>query len=153
MQLARIALESHAPAEALTYLNSIPRPPTDALILRMQALFALHRDQEADELLSRVERQSTDAALGTALASVGQYQKATEHFEHALKNNPGDFAIEYNLGLSASHAGHPERAREVLQSALEQQPQNVDLLYDLAAVEAQLNAEEQALRYWRKPHD
>ena len=144
-QLARISLELHVPSEALGYLNHLPNAAPDALMLRMQALFALHRDREASALLPRLEALSSEAALGLALASVGQYQKAIDYFARALIKHPGDFTVEYNLGLSASHAGHPERAREVLQSALQQQPQNVDVLYDLAAVEAQLNAEEQAL--------
>ncbi len=147
-QLARLALEAKRPAEALRYLDgATPNPSPDVTILRMQALYALHRDREADVLLDGLSGSggAENVSLAVALASVGQYGRAESFFSTALEAKPDDLETLHNLGLAAAHAGHNERAREVLQRALERQPQNADLLYDLAAVDVAMNHDEAAL--------
>lgn len=158
VQLARLALERKAPAEALSYLNRVPeaaqnRP--DAVILRMQADYKLGRQREGDAILERISssvsgnpRQSF--ALGVALASAGQYGQAETFFAKTLEAEPANFEALYDLGLAASHAGHNDRARTVLAQALTQQPENVDVLYDLAAVNVALNHNEAALELLAK---
>ncbi len=145
VQLARMALEQRKPTEALKYLARVPDQAAPAFLLRMQAMYELHRDQEAGGWLARAAERSSDTELGVALASVKQYAKATDYFERALQKAPGDFTAKYQLGLAASHAGKLERAGEVLELARQQQPENVDVLFDLAVVETQSGAEEQAL--------
>ena len=154
VQLARIALERKVAAEAIGYLDRVPadvkgRP--DVVVLRMQADYALGRKKEADAILTRLSAGATlegrqSFALGAALASVGQYEKAETFFTQAAEAMPGNFEALYHLGLAASHAGHYERARSALQKALEQQGQNVDVLYDLAAVNAALDQKDAALQ-------
>jgi protein O-GlcNAc transferase len=154
VQLARISLQRKSPAEALEYLDRLPanaRQSTDIALLRMQALYLLHRDREANPLLTQIFRAAQadphlSLSLGAALASAKQYDKAEVFFSRALENAPADFDVLYSLGVAASHAGHNERAREVLQSALNQQPRNVDVLYDLAAVNVALKQKEAALQ-------
>lgn len=150
VQLARIALESKAPAEALRQLDALERQapanqPPDVPVLRMQALFLLHRDAEAEDLLARLSKNRESSVLASALVSVGRFARAEELFSQSLAAKPGDFATLYSLGLAASHAGHNDRAREVLQSALDLQPENPDVLYDLAAVDLALGRDEAAL--------
>ena len=154
VQLARISLEKKLGSEALKYLDQLPpnaRQSTDVGILRMQALYLLHRDKEADALLTQISSAAQSDprlsfSLGVALASAKQYDQAETFFSHTLEAAPSDFDALYNLGLAASHAGHNERAREVLQAALEQQPRNVDVLYDLAAVNVALNRKDAAVQ-------
>lgn len=158
VQLARIALERKAAAEALGYLDRIPpaaqdRP--DAVILRMQADYRVGRQQDGDAILTRLSSATgTDPgqsfALGVALASVGQYEKAETFFSKSLEAVPTHFEALYDLGVAASHAGHNERARSVLEQALAQQPENVDVLYDLAAVNVALDDKEPALQLLAK---
>lgn len=151
VQLARIALERKSAVEAAGYLDRVPadvqeRP--DVVLLRMQAYYALGRTKEADELLARISRGSDgrqDFALGVALASVGQYEKAETFFAQAAEMMPANFEVLRNLGLAASRAKHYERARTALQQALAQQEENVDVLYDLAAVNIALRQREAAL--------
>jgi Flp pilus assembly protein TadD len=153
IQLARISLERRSGSEALSYLDRLPakvQQATDVRILRMQALYVLHRNKEADAVLADIAPSTkTDPrlsfTLGTALASAKQYDKAEAFFSQALDAAPGNFDILHNLGIAASHAGHNERAREVLQAALDQQPQNIDVLYDLAAVNVTLNHKDAAV--------
>jgi tetratricopeptide (TPR) repeat protein len=154
IQLARISLERKSGSEALHYLDQLPpsaRQSTDASILRMQALYVLHRDKEADALLVQISPMAQSDprlsfSLGVALASAKQYGKAETCFSRTLETAPSDFDALYNLGLAASHAGHNGRARDVLQAALEQQPRNVDVLYDLAAVNAALDRKDAAVQ-------
>lgn len=154
LQLARLAVQQKSPAEALRYLDHLQagaRQRQEIEITRMQALFELHRDREADSILDHLSRTArgdvaVNYSLAVALASIGQYQKAEEHFSRALESAPDNFDVLYNLGLAASHAGHNERAREILQSALTRQPHNADVLYDLAAVNAKLGQQETAVQ-------
>jgi tetratricopeptide (TPR) repeat protein len=154
LQLSRLAVERKAPAEALQYLDRLPaaaRQQRDVEITRMQALFGVRRDGEAEELLDRLSKKAgsdpqDNFALGAALAAAGKYDKAEERFSRALEAAPDNFDVLYRLGLAASHAGHNERARDILQSAHQRQPENVDVLYDLAAVNAKLGQQETAVQ-------
>lgn len=154
LQLARLAVERKAPAEALRHLERLPsaaREQKDVEITRMQALFELHRDPEAEDILARLSTMagadaSANLALGTALAAAGQYAKAEDHLSRALEAAPDNFDILYRLGLAAAHAGHDQRARDILESAHRRQPENVDVLYDLAAVNARLGQKETAVQ-------
>ncbi len=158
VQLARIALERKAAADALGYLDRIApaaRERPDAVILRMQTDYALGRERDGDAILTSLSAAAgTNAgqsfALAVALASVGQYDKAETFFSKTLEASPGNFQALYDLGLAASHAGHNERARSVLEQAVAQQPDNVDVLYDLAAVNVALDRKEAALELLAK---
>ncbi len=153
-QSARIALQRKSAAEALGYLGriaSMAKDRPDAAILRMRADYVLGRERDGDAVLTSLSGAAgTDAsqcfALGVALASVGQYEKAETFFSKSLEASPSNFEALYDLGLAASHAGHNERARSVLEQAVAQQPENVDVLYDLAAVHVALDEKEAALQ-------
>ena len=153
VQLARMALEANEPGQALGYLRRIPqaaRVRRDAEMLTMQAEYVAGNQRRGDTVLADLALAAqTDPAqsfaLGVALASAKQYDKAETFFSLTLKARPADFDVLYDLGLAASHAGHNERARSVLQEALAQQPENVDVLYDLAVVNVELDAREPAL--------
>lgn len=120
LQVAQIAMQRNAPAEALKYLQTVP-----------------------PSVVAKDPRLSV--AMGVALAAAGKYERAETFLDKAVQAAPADFQARYYLGLAASHAGHDERAREVLQKALELQPENPGALYDLAAVDARLNQKEVAL--------
>jgi Tfp pilus assembly protein PilF len=92
LQLARLSLERKSPAQALGYLDRMPtgaRQTADAEIARMQALYGLHRDAEADAIYARVSAPAQTGArlgytLGVALASARQYGKAEDLLSRAL---------------------------------------------------------------------
>lgn len=151
IQLARIALQQKAPAEASTYLDRLPanlRDRPDITLLTMQADYALGKNNQADALLKVLSANSDPGqnySLGQALSSVGQYGKAETFFARTLEAQPDNFEALYDLGLAASHAGHNERARDALQRAAQKQPDNANVLYDLAAVDLTLHERETAL--------
>ena len=151
VQMTRLALEQHAPADANRYLARLPadvanRP--DVMLLRLRADYGLHRTAEADALVAQVSKTANAQqtfALAEALSAAGQYAKAEDLFASTLKLQPQNFDALYDLGLAAAHAGHAEHAGEVLEQALAQQPENPGVLYDLAAVDLTLQRGEASL--------
>jgi tetratricopeptide (TPR) repeat protein len=117
LQLTRAALQDRNGAEALRYLDRLPERDPQLLQLRLEAL-----------------------------SLSGQYDKAQTLCEAALKNDPANFALLYNLGVVATYAGHYDRAREALDAALRREPQNVDVLVALARADAASRQPEAALR-------
>src|SRR5260370_8481935 len=47
----------------------------------------------------------------------------------ALRADPTNFDVLYNLGLAARRAGQLERAQEVFEVALRSKPEDTDILY------------------------
>src|SRR4051812_40341294 len=116
-QLARIAVTKRNGPEALRYLDRLPADDSQLLQLRFEAL-----------------------------SLAGDYARAEALFEAALKNDPANFALLYNLGSIANYAGHYDRAREALEAALRLHPQNVDVLLALARAHAAAHDPEPAIR-------
>jgi tetratricopeptide (TPR) repeat protein len=118
LQLARIALEHKATAEAAQYLEHLPEIPP-------QVCFS----------------------LGVAFSDAGDYAHAEAYFTKALAASPNDFNVLVNLGIASASAGHYDRARDVFASALRQQPRNPDVLYRMAAVEYAAGRIEDAVKW------
>ncbi len=117
LQLARAALNERKGPDALRYLGNLPSNDPQLLQLRLDAL-----------------------------SLTGDYGKALDLCEAALKNDPANFALLYNLGVIATYAGHPGRAREALEAALRREPRNVDVLIALARAHAASRQMEAAIR-------
>jgi tetratricopeptide (TPR) repeat protein len=151
IQLAHIALQQKAPAEAIAYIDRLPadmRDRPDIALLTMEADYELGKNGPADALLQRLSATGgpdQNLSLGRALAAAGRYDKAEGFLAQRVEAQPDNFEALYDLGLAASHAGHNERAREVLQKAAQEQPDNANVLYDLAAVDVALHDRETAL--------
>jgi tetratricopeptide (TPR) repeat protein len=154
VQLARLALQRKAGAEALLYLQRLPANQQAVLniaVLRLEALYLAGNSAAAAALLSQLAPAAqTDAglgfAMGLALANAGQYEPAESYFTRVLAGTPTDFNVLYNLGIAAGLAHHYERAREVLETARTQQPRNVEMLIRLAVVYRELQQTEAAVR-------
>ena len=116
LQLARAALNARKPADALRYLDHLPAGDPEVVQLRLEAL-----------------------------SLSGDYNKAQALCEAALKDDPANFALLYNLGVVATYAGHYDRAREALDAALRREPSNVDVLFALARAQAASRQHEAAL--------
>src|SRR3954470_1856128 len=117
LQLARAALADRNGPDALRYLDHLPPGDPQLLQLRLEAL-----------------------------SLAGEYDKAQALCEAALKTDPANFALLYNLGVVATYAGHYDRAREALDAALRREPRNVDVLFALARVHAAARQPEAAIR-------
>jgi tetratricopeptide (TPR) repeat protein len=118
LQLARIAIQRKASAEALGYLGHLAEIPAPVCF-----------------------------SLGVAFAEAGDFGDAESYFAKALAGMPDDFNVLVNLGTAAASAEHFERARDVFAAALRQQPRNVDVLYRLAGVEYSTGRVEDAVKW------
>jgi tetratricopeptide (TPR) repeat protein len=153
LQLARLALNQKNGPEALGYLKRLPakqQEEPNAVVLRLQALYAAGDRAEGDAL---VERLSSTAqgdpglsySVGLALGKAGQFDKAETFLLRALAAYPSDIDVLYHAGIAASFAGDNQKARDIFETALRQQPKNVDVLYGLAWVDHALKQREAAI--------
>jgi len=68
-------------------------------------------------------------SIGLGYAQCHQYDGAEKSFSEALRADPSNFDVLYNLGVAARRAGHLERAQQVFEAALRSRPEDVDALY------------------------
>jgi tetratricopeptide (TPR) repeat protein len=68
-------------------------------------------------------------SIGLDYTQCEQYDRAEKSFSEALRAEPSDFDVLYNLGVAARRAGHLERAQQVFEAALRSRPEDVDALY------------------------
>jgi tetratricopeptide (TPR) repeat protein len=153
LRLAEMSLGAKNGGAALGYLGHLPenvkRQPATQL-LRAKALYLAGQRPAAEALITQIETQEGNDpraafSVGMTFVEWGRYEQAEEAFGCALKLDPANLGILYNLGLAALHARHFERAREVLGIALQQKPTDVDTLYNLARAYAGEGRDDQAI--------
>jgi tetratricopeptide (TPR) repeat protein len=69
--------------------------------------------------------------LASVLSDLGQYDRAREEVELALRLDPGNPVTLYNLGNVQLHAGRLEDAIAAYQAALKEDPQQIDSIVNL----------------------
>jgi tetratricopeptide (TPR) repeat protein len=151
-QLAQISVTERKGAEALHYLDRLPREDQAtpaAQLLRAQAVELTGHDSRAEALLLEVLEQSGQDprvaySVGMLFAAWKNYARAEEAFSAALESAPGDFEILYNLGLAALAAHDVNRAGQAFQKALDQHADDADTLMGMARVKAESNRNDQA---------
>lgn len=142
----RLANRKHAALRVLD--EAAGRHPQNKTLTVKCGLLALEtgRLKDARRLLdSAIKSGSTDwrlhSALGAALASAGEHQKAAQRFEKALRLSPGNPAVLNNLAMSYAMAGKLDRAEKLLRRVvskgakghqLTQANQNLALVLGLA---------------------
>jgi len=140
VQLAQMSVEEKTGGQALLYLeqlgNSAASDPSVQL-LRARALALAGKCSDARSLLGTLEDQASASpvlhfSVGMALADCKLYSSAEEAFSRALRADPGNFEVLYNLGLAALKAGHSDRAASAMENALNQRPEDADCLFALA---------------------
>ena len=150
--LAQIAVDQKKGAEALHYLDRLPREDqTDPIfqLLRAQALELAGQASSAEALLVDVlSRSAKDPRVaynvGMLFAGWKNYARAEEAFSAALETAPGEFEVLYNLGLAALAVHDYDRSAQAFQAALDEHPADVDCLMGLARVKDELNRDGQA---------
>jgi tetratricopeptide (TPR) repeat protein len=124
-------LELGLPQRALDTLGQIERLPGSsrghAAFLRGEALRALERYQEAIGPLSLASRDATDAvaarlALGWCYKRTGRLDLAIRELEAALRKEPADALIHYNLACYLSLARDRGQALRHLEQAFRLDP-------------------------------
>lgn len=153
LQLAEMSIKAKDGNAAMKYLSHLPQSafaqPAPAL-LRAQALHLAGKTKVAEEALDRIAQQAgsdprTSFSAGMVDASWKRYSQAEQAFGQALKADPSNFDIQYNLGLAALNARDFPRALEMLQAAYGQKPDDPDVLLNFARAYSGAGRDDQAV--------
>lgn len=122
----------------------------DALLVRGVALAERGQPDEARECLdTALEVEPADLwanrERGILALDQGQVHEAIGYLRKAREQAPKDPELAVDLGLAYVQAGFLERGAEVLAEVVEQVPEHVYAVYNLAAIHAEWQAEDQAL--------
>jgi len=136
LQLADMSVKRKDGAGALAYLNHLPTTDQGepvAQMLKAQALILTGNCEPAIHVLSALEEKTAkdphfSFSVGLGYAKCQFYDRAEKSFSEALRADPTNFDVLYNLGLAARRAGHLERAQEVFKAALQLKPEDTDIL-------------------------
>lgn len=129
--LGKLCLQEGVPDKARKYLQESWRigqyVPPHCRSEMAETYFAAGLDQVAEELF----RQAIDAAprdvhlynrLGVALRRQQKHRQALEYYQKALKLDPNNEKVHFNLGVLYFDLGETDRAREAMGLALKLQP-------------------------------
>ena len=137
LQLADMSVQRKHGAEALACLRRLTATAQSqpvSQLLKAQALVLMGNCKSAMPVLSGLEEKTAQDphfsfSIGLGYAQCQQYDRAEKSFSEALRADPSNFDVLYNLGVAARRAGHLERAQQVLEAALQSRPEDVDALY------------------------
>ncbi len=137
LQLADMSVQRKDGAEALACLSRLAATSQSqpiAQLLKAQALLLVGNCKSAMPVLSALEEKteqdpSYSFSIGLGYAQCQEYDRAEKSFSEALKADPSNFDVLYNLGVAARRGGHLERAQQVFEAALRSKPEDVDALY------------------------
>lgn len=137
LQLADMSVQRKDGAEALACLSRLPATAQNQLVAQMlkaQSLVLIGNCKQATPVLSAIEAKAAQDprysfSIGLGYSQCHQYDQAEKSFSEALRADPSNFDVLYNLGVAARRAGHLERAQQVFEAALQSRPQDVDALY------------------------
>jgi len=137
LQLADMSVERKDGAKALeclSHLAATDQSQPVAQLLKAQALVLMANCKSAMPVLSALEEKTDQDphfsfSIGLGYTQCQQYDRAEKSFSEALRADPSDFDVLYNLGVAARRAGHLERAQQVFEAALRSRPEDVDALY------------------------
>jgi Flp pilus assembly protein TadD len=87
--------------------------------------------------------------LGEAYFGLGRYGDATRVYREAVRRNPGDPAIRYNLAVSYVMLKRYEEARALMEPLTAEIPRSYELRYSLAGTYEKLGMGERALEQAR----
>jgi tetratricopeptide (TPR) repeat protein len=137
LQLADLSVQRKDGAEALACLSRLAATAQSqpvAQLLKAQALVLMGNCKPAMPVLSALEEKTDQDphfsfSIGLGYAQCQQYDRAEKSFSEALRADPSNFDVLYNLGVAARRAGQLERAQQVFEAALRSRPEDIDALY------------------------
>jgi tetratricopeptide (TPR) repeat protein len=118
----------------LTHLEAADQAEPVAQLLMAQTLVLTGKCDVAvkklEELKQKTAQDSTFSfSIGMAYAQCKQYASAERSFSEALKSDPTNYDVVYNLAVAARRAGDLQRAQEAFDAALGMKPNDPDALY------------------------
>ena len=142
LHLAEMSVDNQKGDPALYYLRNLSADQQTspvAQILLIRACLLRGDQAAAQQIVTRLETLAPpDVALMSSLGMVfvhsKRYAEAEKAFSLALRTDPVNFDLLFDVGLAAMRDGHLDRAEGVFNSALKQRPADVDCLFNLARV-------------------
>ncbi|MDR3677354.1 MAG: tetratricopeptide repeat protein [Acidobacteriota bacterium] len=136
LQLADMNVQRKEGAEALACLSRLAANAQSqpvAQLLKAQALVLIGNCKPAVPVLSALEEKTAQDprysfSIGLSYAQCHEYDRAEKSFSAALRADPSNFDVLYNLGVAARRAGHLDRAQQMFEAALRSKPEDVDAL-------------------------
>ncbi len=130
--LGDLRLKQSQPAEALPYFRqalAVDPDGTEAYAALAQALGALGRQAEAEEMLERERRggagdELLEHQLAQAAFEQGDFQKAADLARQALSRAPDHAPTQAVLAAALVNLGQTQEAAQAAQRALDLQPDN-----------------------------
>ncbi|MGB6830397.1 MAG: tetratricopeptide repeat protein, partial [Terracidiphilus sp.] len=140
IQLAQMSVRAGRGTAALGYLahlGSEDQAQPVAELLLAQAMDLTGKCEAAgkklDELRQKTSQDSTFSfSIGLAYAQCKQYAPAESSLSEALKSDPTNFDVLYNLAVAARDAGDLQRAQQAFDAALVMKPDDPNALYAYA---------------------
>lgn len=106
------------------------------------------------ELKERLAKDPNDAeanvAMGNLLFDSGQWQRATEYYQHALDKNPSDADVRVDMAIAYHQLGQNERARDEMERVTREDPKHPNAWLNLGVVSAALGDNARAVRAWQE---
>jgi len=127
--MAEMSFDDGDYEQAITYFRKVSGRFSDTWEIQnriAESLIALGRYQEVvDALEARVEDPASPGRshylLGQAFSQLGNYTRAKECYERALKTNPQNAQLAYALGNAYVRLGQPEAAAPYLEAFRQKQ--------------------------------
>ncbi len=113
-----------------------------------KAIKTLERAQSVGT--SRYARDDVDTILGHCYLELNQYEKALEHYQAALDEQPEEVIYIVNLAVAYRQSGDNEKARELYMEALEIDPDYAELNSSLGSLYVLEGEPELAIEYFNK---
>lgn len=137
LQMAQMSVQAGHGATALgylTHLNAVDQAEPVAQLLMAQAFVLTGKCDSASKELKALERKPVrnskfSFSIGMAYAGCKQYGLAENSFSEALKSDPTNFDVLYNLAVAARRAGDLQRAQQAFEAALGIKPDDPDALF------------------------
>ncbi len=137
LQLADMSVQRKDGAEALACLSRLAATAQSqpvAQLLKAQAVVLMGNCKSAMPVLNALEEKTVQDphfsfSIGLGYAQCQEYDRAEKSFSEALRADPSNFGVLYNLGVAARRAGHLDRAQQVFEAALRSRPEDVGALY------------------------
>jgi Flp pilus assembly protein TadD len=136
LQMAQMSVQAGHGAAALGYLTHLKDADQAEPIAQLLMAQAYALTGKCDSMSKTLEelagKPGLDPAftfsMGMAHATCKQYGAAENSFSEALKSDPTNFDIQYNLALAARHNGDLPRAQQASVAALSIKPDDPDTL-------------------------
>jgi len=104
--------------------------------------------QLRERLAQNPDDVEANVQMGNLLFDSGQWQRAVEHYQHALDKDPGNADVRVDMAIAYHQLGQNERARDEIDRVTREKPDHLNAWLNLGVVSAALGDNARAVRAW-----